>query len=115
MMLAQPLGGGDQVGNVRREVGVGELAATRAEAGEVESQHRIALLGELPRDAPDRAEILAAAETVGEHRKREWRAGGKIEAGGQFGALAAGENDPLWSGAHSGDGISESNCDTSAP
>jgi hypothetical protein len=50
MLGAQPVGCSDEVLGVRREVGVRELTAAHSEAGEIETQHPEAHVGERIRD-----------------------------------------------------------------
>ena len=70
----QVIGGGDQIVDIRRERGVGELALAGAEPGEIEAQHRDAVqfqpLGNMPR----RPVVLAAGEAMRKQRHRADRA-----------------------------------------
>jgi len=59
------IGGGDQIADVRREIGVGELAVAMAEAGKVEAQHRHPRLGQRAGNLRGRKNILGAGETMG--------------------------------------------------
>ena len=65
---SQMIGGGDQIVDIRRERGVGELAFAGAETGKVEAQYRDAVqlqsLGNMPR----RPIALAASEAMREQR-----------------------------------------------
>ena len=92
---AQVVGGGDQVGDVGRERGVGEFALARADAGEVEAQHRDALRVERLRDAPRRQHVLAAGEAMGEQRIGARLAGRQVEHGGELLAAGIGEIETL--------------------
>ena len=74
--LAQMVGGGDQVGDIGRERGVGEFALARTDAGEVETQYRDAERRQRIGDALRRHHVLAAGEAV-----REQRIGARLPAG----------------------------------
>jgi hypothetical protein len=69
-----------QIGDVRGEVGVGEIALAGSEAGEVEPQHRDTLGGERSGDPPRAMRVLAASEAMGEQRSGDGRLGRQIEA-----------------------------------
>ena len=75
----QMIGGGDQIVDIRRERGVGELALAGAEPGKIEAQHRDAVqlqpLGNMPR----RPIALAAGEAMRKQRHRADRAIGPVE------------------------------------
>ena len=87
MLATQPIGGGNQIVGVRREVGVLELALAHPQPREVEPQHPEAQIGERVGDARRRSDVLAAGEAVGEQRERPRRAGRQIESGGELGLL----------------------------
>jgi hypothetical protein len=90
--LTQVRGGGDKVGNVGREIRIGELAFARAKAGEVEAQRGDAVGGELLGDAARRKDVLAAGEAMGEQRKRA-RVGRHVETSRQIAPGRAGKLD----------------------
>ena len=75
----QMIGGEHEIGDVGGECRIGEFAFAGAEAGEVEPQHRNALVGELKRDAPRRQHVLAAGEAMREQRIRDRLALGQVE------------------------------------
>jgi hypothetical protein len=77
--VAQMIGGTHEIGDVRSEGGVGEIAFAGAEAGEIEAQHRDALGGERGRDAFCRQHVLAAGEAMREQRIGRGLAVGKVE------------------------------------
>ena len=79
LRAAQMIGGRHEIGDVGGEIRIGELAFARAEAGEVEAQHRDAALGERLGDALRREIVLAAGEAVGEQRKRGGLARGAFQ------------------------------------
>ena len=64
MRLAQMLGGGDQVVDVRGKMRVGEFAFAAAQPGEIEAQHGDAGGGEPLGDALGRQDVLAAGEAM---------------------------------------------------
>ena len=66
--LAQMVRGRDQIGDIGREGRVGELALARAEAGEIETQHRDAARGQPLGDALCGEHVLAAGKAVREQR-----------------------------------------------
>src|SRR5260221_1816584 len=88
-------GGSDEVGDIGGEVGIGELALARAEAGEVEAQRGDAVRGELLRDAARGEDVLAAGEAVREERVGGGRIVGRIEPRGELLAIRARERDAL--------------------
>ncbi len=92
---AQPLRGGDEILDVRREVRVGELALAVAESGEVEAQHGDATPRQSASDARRRGEVLRAREAMGEQRERARSPVGTVEPRRQPIAGAAGEIDPF--------------------
>ena len=98
--FAQEVGRGDQILDVRREVAVGELALARAEAGEIEAQHREATVGEAPADARGRQAVLRAGEAVGEQREAARRTGRAVEPCREQLACGVGKRDLLASGDH---------------
>ena len=69
----------DQVIDVRRKIGVGELALAGAEAGEIEAQNGEAEPGQLLADARGRENVLRAGETVGKKSGRPGLARRQIE------------------------------------
>jgi hypothetical protein len=79
--LAQEIGGGDQVFDVGREIGVGEFAVAGTEAGEIEAQHGHAERGQALRDAGRGQHVLAAGEAVGEQAVGARRAVGVVQLG----------------------------------
>ena len=90
--LAQMIGGGDQIVDVRRERGVGELALAGAETGEVETQHGDAVQLQTFRNAPRRLVVLAAGEAMREQRHRAHRTVRPVEQRGQRVALGVAES-----------------------
>ena len=91
--LTQMCGGSEQVGDVGGEVGIGEFAFARAEAGEVEAQAGDAMRRELLRNARRGEDVLAAGEAVREEREGRRRGVGRVEARGEALAAAAGKRD----------------------
>ena len=89
--LAQVIGGGDQIVDVRGERGVGELAFAGAEPGEIEAQHRDAVQLQAFGDAPRRLVVLAAGEAMRKQRHRAHRAVRPVEQRGELVALGVGE------------------------
>lgn len=63
---AQILSRGNQIVDVGREVGVGELAAAVTKSGEVEPEHGDAALGQRARDALCGENIFGTGKAVGE-------------------------------------------------
>ena len=57
-----------EIGDIGRERGVGELAFARTKPGEVETQHADAERGECLRNAARRRHVLAAGEAMREQR-----------------------------------------------
>jgi len=82
VVLAEPPGGEPEVVEVGGEVGVGEIAFARTEAGEVEPEDADAVPIEFGRDAPGCDDVLGTCEAVSEQCKGVWRAGGKVEPAG---------------------------------
>ena len=89
--LAQMIGGPHEIGDVRGEGRVGEIAFAGAEPGEVEPQHRDALGRQRHRDALGRQHVLAAGEAMREQRIGQRLALGQIQRGGELMAADAGE------------------------
>ena len=85
--LPQVIGGGDQIVDIRRERGIGELAFAGAEPGEIEAQHGDAVQGQPLGDAPRRAIVLAAGEAMGEQRHGADRTVRPVEQRGELVAL----------------------------
>src|SRR5690606_10793673 len=77
---AEPVRGGDEVLDVRGEVGVARLVAP-AEAGEVEAEHAEALLGEGTAQPRGGAGLPGAGEAMGEDGTRVRRALRPVEPG----------------------------------
>ena len=92
MVLTQPVGGGDQIADVGRKIGIGELAFAGTQPGEVEAQHRDVARRQALRDARRGEDVLAAGETVREHREPA-RPCRQIEAGRQHRPRRAGKLD----------------------
>ena len=84
-----------QVPQVGREVGVGEVPFTGAEAGEVEPQHPDPLGSQAGGDPRRGADVLRAAEAMGEHGPGSRRPVGHFEAGGEGVAQGARKGDFL--------------------
>ena len=84
MRLAQMVGGGDQIVDVRGERRVGELAFAGAEAGEIEAQHRDAARLQPVGDAPGRPVVLAAGEAVRKQRDRANSPSGRSSRAASF-------------------------------
>src|SRR5258708_11425993 len=100
MVLAQKIGRGDEVADVRGKIGVGEVAFAPAQAGEVEAQHGDAALGERGADVSRRLGVLRAGEAVGEQGVGERRPVRRVEPRGKRGAGCAGKADGLSAGCH---------------
>ena len=100
VVLAQEIGRGDEIAEVRGEIGVGELALARAETGEIETQHGKAALGEAACDARRGEDVLRAGETMGEERISARRRRRHLEEGRETLAAAALEIDALGSSCH---------------
>ena len=100
VVLAEPPGGEPEVVEVGGEVGVGEIAFARTEAGEVEPEDADAVPIEFGRDAPGCDDVLGTCEAVSEQCKGAWRAGGKVEPAGERGAETAGEGHSLAGSCH---------------
>ncbi len=88
---AQVVGRAHQVIDVRRKIGVGEIAFGRAKPGEIESQHADAGCRQRTGNAPRGQPILRAGEAVSEQRERPHRTGRQIESRRQLLAAAAGK------------------------
>ena len=84
VVLGEIVRGANQVLDVGRKIGVGEIAVAGAEPGEIETQHGDALGRERAADARRGGDILAAGKTVREQRKgqRLLRALGQLEQTG---------------------------------
>jgi hypothetical protein len=93
VVLPQVSGRGQQVFDVRAEIGVGEIAAAHAQAGEVEAQHRDAARGKRLADVGCGLAVLRAGEAVGEKRVGARLGRRQLEPGGQLVALGSGEAD----------------------
>jgi hypothetical protein len=89
--LAQMIGGADEIGDIRREGRVGELAFAGTEAGKVEPQHRDAPGSQCNRDAFRRQHILAAGEAMRKQRVGVDRSIRRIQRGGKLMAAFAGK------------------------
>ncbi len=87
------LSGEDQIRHIGGKVGVGELTLARAKAGEVEAQHRHAVLGQLLRDAARGEDVFAAGEAMGEQGIRARRLVRRVEARRELLPLGAQERD----------------------
>src|SRR6185312_5571356 len=70
--LTKHVGRADDVLDVRREVGVGELALARSEPGEVEPQHADPSVYEAARDPSRGGDFLRTREAVREQGVRHW-------------------------------------------
>ena len=92
---AQECGRRNEVGDVRAEVGVGELALALAEAGEVEAQHRDPSGGQGLGDPGRREDVLRAGEAMGEDSKGARRSDRQVEPGGEHRAVVAGKLKPF--------------------
>jgi len=91
VLAPQEVGGRDQVVDVRREIGICEIAFAAAQPGEIEAQYRETALGERGADRGRRLGFLGAGETVGEDGVGERRARGGVEARGERRAECAGK------------------------
>ena len=89
--LAQIVGRPNEVVDVRRKVGIGEIAFGRPKAGEIESQHADSGRRQSTGDAPRRQAVLGTGEAVGEQRKRPDRAGWQVEPRRELLTIAARE------------------------
>ncbi len=86
-MVAQMVGCGDEVGHVRRKVGVGELAFAVAKTGEVEAQDGEPDAGQRLGHAPRGEDILGAGKAVGEQHGGARFALGDLQPAGKRLAL----------------------------
>ena len=91
--LAQMIGGGDQVVDVRGEMRVGEFAFAAAEAGEIEAQHGDAVDRQPLGDALGGEIVLAAGEAMREQREGRRLAERQVERRGELLALGVGEGE----------------------
>ena len=82
--LAQMISGAHEIGHVRREGRVGEIAFAGSEPREVKPQHRNPLCGQRRRDALRRQHILAAGKTMGKQRIGTDRSIRRIQRGGKL-------------------------------
>ncbi len=101
--LPQMVGGEDEIGDVRRERRIGEIAFAGAEPGEVEPQHGNAARRQRRRDAPRRQHVLAAGEAMRKQRVGLDGAVGQIERGGELLPLGARELEAF--GRHGGSSL----------
>ena len=62
--LAEMVGGGDQIVNVRGKVGVGELTFARTQPGEIKAQHGDTMELEALGDMPRRPDAFAAGKAM---------------------------------------------------
>ena len=93
--LAQMVGGGDQIVDVRGERGVGKLALAAAEPGEIETQHGDSVLLQTVGDAPCGPVVLATGEAVCKQRDRARRRLRAVEQRSELQALGIVEVEPL--------------------
>ena len=100
IVLAQKIGRGDEVADVRGKIGVGEVAFAPTQAGEVEPQHGDAMLGERGADVGRRLGVLRAGKAMGEQGVRERRFGGRVQPRRKRGAGFAGKADRPSVGCH---------------
>ena len=70
----------EQVADIRRKIGVGEIAFGRAQPGEIEPQNREPARRQSGGDIARRKNIFGASEAVGEKRVSARRVGGRFEA-----------------------------------
>lgn len=96
--------GGAEVGDVVGEAGVGEVTAAAAQAGKVERQHSEPGPGQRCSELSLHPEVLAAGETVSEHRRPAHGAGWPLQARGELLASCPGESagagGPFGAGTH---------------
>ncbi len=88
---AQMIRRGNEIVDIRRERGVGELALAGAEAGEIEAQHGDAVHLQAVGDAARRPVVLAAGEAVREQRHRARLAVRPVEQRRELLALGVGK------------------------
>ena len=89
--LAEMVGGGDQIVDVRGKVGVGELAFAGAEPGEIEAQHGDTVELEAFGDVARRPDALAAGKAMRKQRHRPHRSVRPVEQRGELLAMGVGE------------------------
>ncbi len=94
--LSERASGGHQVGHVRAEGGVRELALALPEPREVERERRDPMRGERARDRPNGEEILGAGEAVREERRSAKRARRPTQARRERMSLGAVEGECLF-------------------
>ncbi len=85
------VGGGDQIVDVRGEVGVGKLAFAGAEPGEIEAQHGDTVKLEAFGDVPRGPDALAAGEAMRKQRHSAHRTVRPVEQRGEGLALGVAE------------------------
>ena len=100
IMRPQIVDRGRQVGDVRGEAGVGELALAAAQACEVEPQHRHPDPREVGGDAAGGQYVLRTGEAVGEEGVAAHRPVGQLQPGREARAGMAGEAHGLDHGGH---------------
>jgi hypothetical protein len=103
VVFGHPGGRGPQVGDVRREIGIGEFAPGMAQPGKVEAQRGDAARGQRTGDAARGGDVLGTGEAMREKRRGAHRPLRPVEPGGQGRAAGSGEFDPL--AAHHGTSI----------
>jgi hypothetical protein len=82
---------GHQIVDVRRKGGVGKLAFTGAEPGEIESQHRNTVRCQTVRNQPRRLVVFAAGEAVREQSDGADRPVWSVEQRGKLLTLGIGK------------------------
>jgi hypothetical protein len=95
LRLAQMIGGGHEVGDVRGEMRVGEFAFTGAQPGKIETQRGDAMYRQPLGDALGRADVLAAGEAMREQRIGDRLPQGQVEHGRQLFAFGVGKIEPF--------------------
>ena len=91
---------GDEIVDVRGEIGVREITLAPAQAGEIEAQHGKPLLGERGADRGRGLALLGAGEAVGEDGVGERRPGGRVEPRGERRTECAGKSHGSTAGCH---------------
>ena len=91
--LAQVIGGGDQIVDVRGEMRVGEFAFAGAQPGKIEAQHGDAVMRQPLGDALGGEVVLAAGEAVREQREGRRLAERQVERRGELLACGVGESE----------------------
>ena len=76
VVLAQPVGSVDEVVEIAREIGLGEVACTGAESGEVEAEDSEAGAVQLCSNTACSEEVLRTGEAMSKQRIGQRRAGG---------------------------------------